>query len=53
MNADIPYSADVEKMGFYRAPLAQYRPSSIGATAFAKLWKAIKTGVLEEGSDGC
>jgi cellulose biosynthesis protein BcsQ len=42
-NAYIPYSADVEKMGFYRAPLNHYRPASIGAKAFAKLWSELST----------
>jgi chromosome partitioning protein len=32
----IPYNADVEKMGVYRAPLAHYRPSSSGANAFGR-----------------
>lgn len=47
----IPYNADVEKMGIYRAPLTHCRPSTIGAMAFAKLWKEIKTDILREKSD--
>lgn len=52
MNTYIPSSADVEKMEFYRAPLAQYRPGSLGVVVFAKLWKAIKANVLAEVADG-
>ena len=52
MNTYISYGADVEKMGLYRAPLARYRPASIGAVVFTKRWKAISAGVLEEVTDG-
>jgi chromosome partitioning protein len=48
----IPYSADIEKMGFYRSPLTHCRPDTSGAVAFAKLWNEIKTDILDEGSDG-
>jgi chromosome partitioning protein len=48
----IPYSADVEKMGFYRSPLTHCRPETSGAVAFAKLWDEIKTRILKEASDG-
>ena len=37
----IPYSAEVEKMGFYRAPLTQCRPSCAAALAFGNLWDEI------------
>ena len=52
MNTYIPYSADVEKMGFYRAPLTQIRPASSGALAFTKLWKEVETRLLKDLSDG-
>jgi len=52
INAYIPYCADVEKMGFYRAPLTHYRPASLGALAFAKLWHEVKTRLLKEPPDG-
>jgi cellulose biosynthesis protein BcsQ len=42
-NAYIPYCADVEKMGFYRAPLSHYRPTSTGSRAFSKLWSELST----------
>ena len=52
LNAYIPYSADVEKMGFFRAPLTYYRPSALAALAFAKLWKEVETRLLKDLSDG-
>jgi cellulose biosynthesis protein BcsQ len=42
MNAYIPYNAEVEQMGFHRAPLAHYRPKSAGARAFANLWREMQ-----------
>jgi len=38
----IPYAADVEKMGIYRAPLACYRPQSLAARAYSDLWQELK-----------
>jgi chromosome partitioning protein len=52
LNTFIPYSADVEKMGFFRAPLVQYQPASVAASAFAKLWREVKTRLLKEQSNG-
>jgi cellulose biosynthesis protein BcsQ len=52
MNAYIPYNAEVEQMGYHRAPLAHYRPSSAGAAAFANLWQEIRNRILKEHSDG-
>jgi cellulose biosynthesis protein BcsQ len=52
MNAYIPYNAEVEQMGFHRAPLAHYRPSSAGAAAFANLWQEVRTRILKERSHG-
>ena len=48
LNAYIPYSADVERMGIHRAPLTHYRPSSTGAIAFDKLWREVQTRILKE-----
>lgn len=42
LNKFIPYCADVEKMGFFRAPLTQCRPNSIGSKAFSELWQATR-----------
>ena len=38
----IPYSAEVEKMGVYRAPLTAKRPSEEASKAYIKLWKGLK-----------
>jgi cellulose biosynthesis protein BcsQ len=43
----IPYSAEVEKMGFYRAPLTHKRPKTLASAAFNKLWKEVETRILE------
>lgn len=52
MNAYIPYNAEVEQMGYHRAPLAHYRPTSTGAAAFANLWQEIRNRILKENGDG-
>jgi len=51
LKTSIPYSADIERMGFHRAPLTQYRPSSNGAAAFAKLWREIQRRIIREAID--
>jgi cellulose biosynthesis protein BcsQ len=38
----IPYSADVEKMGLYRAPLTSRHPGCLAAKAFSNLWDEMK-----------
>lgn len=38
----IPFLAEVEKMGIYRKPLADFSPKSKAAAAFKALWKEIK-----------
>lgn len=35
----IPYSSTVEKMGFHRAPVGAYAPSSVAAEAYEALWR--------------
>lgn len=52
LNTVIPYRAEVEKMGFYRAPLNHYLPSSKGAAAFSKLWNEVTSVVLKAGVHG-
>lgn len=47
LNIVIPYSADVERMGFHRAPLTHYRPTSTGGMAFTKLWQEVQTRILK------
>jgi len=38
----IPFMADIEKMGIYRKPLADFVPNSKAASSFKALWKEIK-----------
>ncbi|MCB1736480.1 MAG: ParA family protein [Gammaproteobacteria bacterium] len=38
LKTDIPYSADVERMGLTRAPVGAYAPSSAPALAYEALW---------------
>ncbi|MCP5141987.1 MAG: ParA family protein [Chromatiales bacterium] len=38
LKADIPYSADVERMGITRAPVGAYAPGSVPARAYEALW---------------
>ena len=52
LNTYVPYNAEVEKMGYYRTPLNQCRPKSIGAMAFAKLWDEMKKRFLKEHDHG-
>jgi cellulose biosynthesis protein BcsQ len=48
----IPYNAEVEKMGLYRAPLTYRRPATIAAAAFNKLWREIETRILKGDARG-
>jgi cellulose biosynthesis protein BcsQ len=43
----IPYSAEVEKMGFYRAPLTSKRSQCSASIAFKKLWDEIDFRILK------
>jgi len=38
----IPFLADVEKMGIYRKPLAEFSPNSKASASFKALWKEIR-----------
>jgi len=38
----IPFLADVEKMGIYRRPLADFNPNSKASASFRTLWKEIE-----------
>ena len=38
----IPFLADVEKMGIYRKPLAEFSPNSKASASFMALWKEIR-----------
>ncbi|MBN2231750.1 MAG: ParA family protein [Deltaproteobacteria bacterium] len=44
----IPYLADIEQMGEYRAPVAAARPHSRGGRAYRQLWRDIEA-VMAEG----
>lgn len=43
----IPYLSDVERMGQFRKPLVEFKPSSDAARAFADLWAEVKTAALK------
>ena len=50
LTSHIPYSADVEKMGIHRQPVACARPSSPAALAYQRLWEEIKQVRLQRQS---
>ncbi|MBM9535485.1 ParA family protein [Desulfobulbus alkaliphilus] len=41
----IPYSADIERMGLYRQPVAAALPKSNAAQAYERLWNEIQTRI--------
>lgn len=41
----VPFSADIERMGQYRAPVLTYAGRSVAASAYKSLFKEIKKGV--------
>ncbi|MFZ4723904.1 MAG: ParA family protein [Paludibacter sp.] len=41
-STSIPFLADIEKMGIYRKPLAEFSPNSKGSTSYKTLWKEIE-----------
>ena len=43
LQAVIPYSADIERMGIYRQPVAAALPKSAAAIAYERLWDEIRT----------
>lgn len=43
LQAVIPYSADIERMGMYRQPVAAALPKSTAAIAYERLWDEIRT----------
>jgi cellulose biosynthesis protein BcsQ len=48
LQARIPYSSYVERMGLHRAPLATFAGWSAPARAYEELWREIKVGVYGE-----
>lgn len=45
LNASIPYAADVERMGIYRKPLLDFRPSCKASLAYEALWKEVSHAI--------
>jgi cellulose biosynthesis protein BcsQ len=46
LKSSVPYNAEVERMGIYRAPLNAVRPASTAANAYSQLWKEITDALL-------
>jgi chromosome partitioning protein len=42
----IPFMADIEKMGIYKKPLAEFIPNSKAASSYKVLWKEIKKKMI-------
>jgi len=42
LQSTIPYSADIERMGAYRQPVAAALPGSVSAAAYVSLWHEIR-----------
>lgn len=46
IDVQIPYAADVEKMGLFREPVIATKPRSKAALAFEELWRTTKSRLL-------
>ena len=42
LNAQIPYTTDVERMGWARQPVACFKPRSKAALAYRELWAELQ-----------
>ncbi|MGD9056129.1 MAG: AAA family ATPase [Desulfobacterales bacterium] len=42
----VPYLAQVEKMGIYRAPVAEYAPGSLASKSYQNLWSKVQDNIL-------
>ena len=42
----VPYLAQIEKMGIYRAPVAVYSPRSLAAESYQNLWDKVQKNIL-------
>ena len=42
----VPYLAQIEKMGIYRAPVAVYAPGSLAAKSYQNLWRKVQKKIL-------
>lgn len=49
LEAEIPYSSIVERMGIHRAPVGTYAGTSAPARAYERLWKEVVDGLWEKG----
>ncbi|PLX61188.1 ParA family protein [Sedimenticola selenatireducens] len=45
LQAHIPYASDVERMGFYRAPLGSFAPRSAAGIAYEALWRELEAAL--------
>ena len=44
----IPYLAQVEKMGIYRAPVAVFAPGSLASKSYQNLWSKVQNNILNQ-----
>jgi cellulose biosynthesis protein BcsQ len=42
----IPYLAQIEKMGIYRAPVAEFSPGSVASRSYQNLWDKVQDTIL-------
>jgi nitrogenase subunit NifH len=42
----IPYLALIEKMGIYRAPVAEFSPESVASRSYQNLWDKVQDTIL-------
>lgn len=42
LDTHIPYASDVERMGFFRAPLGSFAPRSAAGVAYEALWRELE-----------
>ena len=46
LHSFIPYLAQVEKMGIYRAPVAVFSPESVASRSYRNLWDKVQNTIL-------
>ena len=44
----IPYLALIEKMGIYRAPVAEFSPESVASRSYQNLWDKVQNNILSQ-----
>jgi len=49
LNATIPYSSDIEKMGVHKAPVDVFAKSQQANYAYIKLWKEVSETTRKRG----